>query len=466
MFALVDFARELRYEEIPEATVEVTKKYVLDWLGALLAGTGAGAVEPIVDVVLAQGGEEEATVVGWNRRLPLPEAVFANAVVSRALEIDDAHDTAHIHPGVMIHPVGFGAAEMDPGISGADLLRMLVTGYEISLRIGLAPRMGTAINGMSFHSTGAFGAVGALGAQMGLSREQIRAGMGIAYVQVAGNQQGAAEGKMTVRMQTGFMARAGVMATRFAANGVSGPEHVLEGRFGFYKLYHHDEYERERVLDGLGERFETDTVHIKPYPTCMYGHPPIEGAVQLSKEVGSEPEKIAAVRVRSNQEHFNIMCAPVEEKRRPADGVAAQFSTPYAVAYSLVHGKMWLEALHDEALADRRVLELATRVEPIVDPEIEAIDSRRVRPPAEVEIELDDGSTHVRTIELPRGHPERPMSFDEVADKYRMCAASARLEIPDSAVEETIETVRNLEQCENPGQILGLAVGNASPAGA
>jgi 2-methylcitrate dehydratase PrpD len=439
---------------------------VLDWLGALLAGTGAGAVEPIVDLVLAQGGEGEATVVGWDRRLPLPEAVFANAVVSRALEIDDAHDTAHIHPGVMIHPVGFGAAEIDPGMSGADLLTLLVTGYEISLRIGLAPRMGTAINGMSFHATGAFGVVGALGAQMQLSREQIRAGMGIAYVQVAGNQQGAAEGKMTVRMQTGFMARAGVMATRFAANGVTGPEHVLEGRYGYYKLYHHDDYERERILDGLGERYETDGVHIKPYPTCMYGHPPIEAAVQLSKDLGVEPEQIAAVRVRSNQEHFNIMCTPIEEKRRPADGVAAQFSTPYAVAYSLVHGKMWLEALHDEALADERVLDLAARVEPIVDEEIEAIDSRRVRPPASVEVELADGSTHRRTIELPRGHPERPMSFDEVADKYRMCAMSARVEISESAVEETIEAVRDLERSENPSEILAMAVGDASRASA
>jgi hypothetical protein len=58
------------------------------------------------------------------------------------------------------------------------------------------------------------------------------------------------------------------------------------------------------------------------------------------------------------------------------------------------------------------------------------------------------------------------MSFDEVADKYRMCARSARVEIPESAVEETIAAVRHLEEHDSPGQILSLAVGNASPADA
>jgi 2-methylcitrate dehydratase PrpD len=451
---LVDHARRLRFEQLPASTVAAAKRALLDWLGAAQAGTSAAGIDAVLEVVRAGATPPQASVVGSGERFGLADAVFANAVIGRARELDDSHDTAQMHPGVMIHPVALALAEAEGPLSGRDLIASIVAAYDLAGRIGRAPTVGTAINGHSFHHAGAFGAVAVLGRHYQLPREAWLAAMGIAYVQVAGNQQGAAEGKMTVRMQTAFMARAGLIAGLFARAGVSGPVNVLEGRYGYYRLYHHDDYDRGRLVGGLGERFEIEHVHLKPYPTCMYGHAPIEAALAVAAEAELVGEEVERIVVTSNREHHNIMCEPLVEKRAPADSVAAQFSTPYAVAHALARGSVWLDALEPERVADPRLRALGAKVESVVEETRRGEDSRGDSPPARVRVELRDGSIREATVELGRGHPLRPMSFEDVAEKYRLCAAYARRPPAGEVVERTIARVASLERDADVGTLL------------
>ena len=53
-----------------------------------------------------------------------------------------------------------------------------------------------------------------------------------------------------------------------------------------------------------------------------------------------------------------------------------------------------------------------------------------------------------------KGHPENPMSFDEVAGKFRACVALGRPGWAD--MERAIDLVRGLEKLDDSGAIARL----------
>ena len=81
----------------------------------------------------------------------------------------------------------------------------------------------------------------------------------------------------------------------------------------------------------------------------------------------------------------------------------------------LVHGSAGLSAFSDEAIADRRVLDLARRVRY----ETKEYETYPAAFPGGVRITMRDGN--VLEAELPhqRGGPENPLSADEVRAKFR-----------------------------------------------
>jgi len=269
--------------------------------------------------------------------------------------------------------------------------------------------------------------------------------LGIAYSQASGNQQSIIEGATVVRVQQGLTTKAGVTSALLAMSGVTGPREVLEGRFGYYPVYHRGEYERGALLDGLGERYEIVNTSIKPYPCCKWTHQAIEAALGIISEDGVEPEAVEAVEVRLNRQAYNLVCEPMQFKRRPRSVVDAQFSVPFTVAAAIVRGGVSLDTFTEENIRDPEILEMAQRVETTVDPGIEARYGREIAPEI-VEVRTTGGETHVRLVEHVRGSPGAPMSFDEVKEKFRRCTAYSAKPVPMENVEEFLGAVTELEK--------------------
>lgn len=55
--------------------------------------------------------------------------------------------------------------------------------------------------------------------------------------------------------------------------------------------------------------------------------------------------------------------------------------------------------------------------------------------PTRVEITTRDGATYSKEVEHPLGSPERPMSFDDCAEKFRDCAGQIGVMRSDKVIE-------------------------------
>ena len=119
----------------------------------------------------------------------------------------------------------------------------------------------------------------------------------------------------------------------------------------------------------------------------------------------------------------------------------ARLCCRYVAASALLRGRVVPEDFRPAALRDPDILELARRVDVIVDgnPDPNAL------VPVTVEVNLRDGRSDTERVDVMYGNPARPMARVAQLEKFsRNCAAAARPIAPEAA-ERIIATVARLE---------------------
>jgi 2-methylcitrate dehydratase PrpD len=129
---------------------------------------------------------------------------------------------------------------------------------------------------------------------------------------------------------------------------------------------------------------------------------------------------------------------------RPKDDLAAKFSMEYSMATLLARRKGGLAEYAPEAIVDAAVQEVIPRVDLVVDPIAEAAGFHRML--SRITVTLTDGRELFSEGEAGRGHPDNPMSDDEVRDKFRDCARWGG--IADGG-ERIIQLVDGMERLES-----------------
>ena len=74
-----------------------------------------------------------------------------------------------------------------------------------------------------------------------------------------------------------------------------------------------------------------------------------------------------------------------------------------------------------------------------------------------IDVRLKDGRTLSGRADFGKGSPANPMSYDEVADKFRECAAFAEWDSDRS--EAIVDAVRRLEEVESTRELMHLLAG-------
>ncbi len=454
MDAAYSFAREFvgtKYEDLPPEVVEATKKEILDLLGVALGGASLPGATHVCDLVKEWGGKEESSIIGSRQKVPAPNAAQANATMAHALDFDDVHEAAVMHPGIAAIPVVMAVGEARGGLSGREFIAGTALGVDMMCRLALATTPGKSPIELGWHLTSLFGYMGSAATAariLGLNEEKIVDAIGIAYHQCGGNGQCVKDGALTKRLGPGFAVRGGVAAAFMARAGVTGAKNSLEGEWGFYRQYIHGDYSREILTAELGRRFEGVNVVIKPYPCCRGVHPAIDAALALAVDDHVRAGDIQEIVLSVTDAHLSLLCLPEDAKRVPRNPVDAQFSIPWGVATALVRRSVGLDDYTDSAIRNREILEVTRKMRVEVDNTLH----RPGPEPTRVRIRTKNGKEFVKVVENPLGSLERPMSFEDCARKFRDCAKN----LDASRSDEVIQRVGELERVNDIQEIIRL----------
>ena len=446
---LARFACGLSLAQLPSEAIDAAKANIFDTLACAVAGSSAPAVSEARGLAAEWGGAPQATILAFGDKVPAHHAAWVNGTMSHARDYDDTHDAAVLHAGVTVIPAALAAAELRGGATGADLIAGVAAGLETICRLGVATKIGIVESGFIYTPLfGHFAATVAAGRILELDQTQMVNALGIAYSQVSGNHQVTRDGALTKRMQPGFAAQSALLSVQLARRGIRGAQATFEGVDGFLRVYLRDRCDREMLREGLGHRYEFAQLSYKPYPNCRFNHTAIDAALALRAAKGIEARKIKRVSVGVTRQAYEAVCKPIEVRKAPQTVVHAQFSIPFTVAAALIDGAVNFGHFSDSSIRREDILALAQRVNAYVDDDIEREWSRNVSP-AHVQIDMNDGATHILRVDLPLGHPDKPMSVADFDAKAADCFRASIRPLRDDANRRLRELVDGLESLDD-----------------
>ena len=321
------------------------------------------------------------------------------------------------HPGAPTIAAALAIAE-ERGASGAEFLRAVMVGYEISTRIGAT--MGRA-HYEYWHNTGTIGCFGAAAAAAELLQlDETCFAHALATVATfsAALQQAFRMDSMSKPLHAGRAAEAGITAALMAAEGVTGSLDVLEGEAGFGKALTAGSVgvDWSKTCATLGQDFHITRMTFKNHACCGHTFAAIDGALHLQKTHQLKTNEIARIEIGSYRASVEV--SGVENPHTPAEG---RFSIKYVVATALRHGSVRLAAFERAQLDDPETRALMKKINAGVDPELDA--SFPKQRAARVRITMTDGRQFAQLQATRKGDPDAPLTDDELEDKFRELAA-------------------------------------------
>lgn len=457
MEALTKYVVGTAYDTLPADVIETTKKQILDTLGTAVGGstcTISNELNDLVNLTKEWGGKKESTIIGFGGRVPAPAAAFVNGMLSVRLDFDDSHDQDRDHPSRSIIPPAFAMAERLGGINGKKFIAAVALGFDFECRI----KLGLLYNAESIFTfaENTLGAACTAGKILGLDETKLANAIGIAFQHICGaSVNNNLIPDNTKGMVNGLACKAGILSALFAERGFFQASNFLEKetKGNFYDIFYNGYYAPFLVTHDLGKNFRASNTSFKMYPCCQGEHSAINATLNLVNDHGIKSEQVDNVFVDMGPFDYFMVAEPLDRKQNPQNIIETQFSICWAVASAIVYGRVNIDNFSEKAFNDIRVREIASKVIPRPNPEFRR---RRVVEPAVVEIRTKDGNTFSKQIHHPPGVPENPVSFEDIAAKFRQCCHYSINPISQENRESVIQMVKDLENVPDVSQIMHL----------
>jgi 2-methylcitrate dehydratase PrpD len=440
-----DFIVSARYEGIPEDVVALGKKSILDGFGLALAGSVSTLAPPLKSYLRSLGlCSAKSSIMGTRMKVPPRFAAFANGIFIHADDYDDtqlavAKDRVYgllTHPTVTVLPAAFALGEVSRA-SGKQLLTAYHVGVEVESKIAeaISPRHYND----GFHTTGTVGSLGSAAASAklrGLNATETAYTLAIAAAEAGGLRENF--GSMTKPFHAGHGAEAGVVAADLAALGWTAAPNILEADYGFFHAAGGG-FDPEAIRDRLGKpwTFHSPGVSIKPYPSGSLTHPAMGEMMRLIQQHDIKPAEVQKVDIGGNTGMVSTLL-----HHHPTTGLQAKFSMEFGLAILLVERRAGLAEYSDSVVQRPDVQEMMRRVNFYADPEAEQEGFDKIT--SVVRVQLRDGRVLAGRAQFAKGSPSNPMSYQEVAEKFRGCAEFAKW--PAEKAEAVIVLVSSLEE--------------------
>jgi len=410
---LDELARYAQLEAGRPLSAEVThhaKRALIDWFAALFPGVGQAPGGQLMRSHAAELGHGRSSLPGQRTTAFPATAAWINGSVSHAVEFDDIFRDAVYHPGCPTIAAALAVAE-DRGASGAELLKAITVGYEISTRIGVAVQPS---HYRFFHTTGTVGCFGSAAATAalldGANPDVMRHALATAASFASGLQQAFRSDAMTKALHAGHAAWVGVTAGTGAAHGVTGALDILEGAAGFGAAMS-VEPKWGRATEELGTRYNITAITQKNHGCCGHTFAAIDAMLGIREQHRPEAQQVEAIQVDTYQTALDVT-----GNFQPATAFEAKFSLPYVVSHALLYGAVRLNAFDDQRLQDQAIRALMARTQLRADPQLSA--GFPVMRAARVTVTLRDGRVIEQFAPCRKGDPEAPLSDADLDDKF------------------------------------------------
>jgi 2-methylcitrate dehydratase PrpD len=442
-----DFICGFQGAALPEEAIHRSKIGVLDCVGVALAGSR----EPVGRIMseyaegLAAGGE--ATLWGRAKKVAASEAALVNGTLAHALDYDDMNRSMLGHPTSVLAPALFAVCEQHK-LSGRKLLEGYVVGLEVMARLGRI--FGQAAYARSWHPTAIMGALGASAAAaylMRLDYERTVNALGIAASEASGLKKNF--GSMTKPLHAGSAARKGVWAATLAAKGLTADAEVLDGKFGFFEMFHGRAVEVEAApAPADAERLDIleSGLVFKQYPCCGGVHSLIDNVLRLRPSEALQPDEVQEIECRLHPSRIAYLDRP-----QARESLEAKFSIQYCVATALVNGRVGLRQFSEEGLAQPATRSLMAKVRISPAEELGGFAS-------EVILRTRGGKQVASRLPEPRGSRNSPFTEEEMLAKFVDCATEV---MSGSQAEQAGAALMSLDAAEDVGVILGTLASRA-----
>ena len=191
---------------------------------------------------------------------------------------------------------------------------------------------------------------------------------------------------------------------------------MFEGVHGlFHGFAHTTQGDYEALTGDFGTKWVTETLAFKPYPCGTMAHPYIDCAKRLAArgiKAGDVKEMVCEVAEGT----VHRLWEPLADKQRPPNGYAAKFATPFILATGFVRGGVGLEAFTDQAVRDKDVLAVASKVRYVIDPDNPYPNNFT----GHIRAVLNDGSVVEERQPHFRGGAKEPLTRADIEEKFTL----------------------------------------------
>jgi 2-methylcitrate dehydratase len=409
---LSDYALSIDYKDLDEGVRLEAKKRLIDSLGCAIGAFSEEPVKIARGLVESDHPGDASTILGRGRKTTSDMAAFVNGIMIRYFDYNDTYLSKEpAHPSDNLSAcLAVGERE---GASGKDLLTAMAVAYEVQCR--LCDAADIRHRGWDHVCYGLVSSALAAGKLMEIPSERLAHAVNISLnAHIAMRQVRAGELSEWKGASFANAARNAVFAATLAARGMTGPSPVFEGEMGFFK-----QVSGPFQLDvgGFGGRkgsFKLPHTYVKYFPAEYHAQSAIWAALEARRKVGSM-DRVSAVEVETHEAGYTIL-GKDREKWAPSTKETADHSLPYMVGMALLRGRVDNNTYSARNIADPKTLAFLKKIKVREDRELTAMYPQHIA--NRITLRLSDGRTVTEQVNDPKGHPNNPMSREEVETKF------------------------------------------------
>ena len=420
---LATWAADTTLGEVPDLVTQRAKHLLLDGIGCLLVGShlewSSLGVQAITD--FDPGGEY--MIAAWGgKQTSAYSAAMLNSSFIQGFELDDYYPAAPLHSNSILIPAMLPVLQKHPELTGKEFLLALILGYEVGTRVGLSLH-GTEMLSRGWHSGVVFGCAAAAvsaGKLLKLSAGAVEDAIGIASTQACGLMSAQFE-SMIKRMQHGFAARNGLYGAVLAKSGYVGIKRVFEREYGGFLPVFGEGHnpDSSQITTGLGTRWTTTEIAVKPYAAMGGLHAGIDASLALRSKKAIVPEQVKSILIEVGEAAFSHGGFPIQ---KPIEPITAQMSLQYSVAVALLDGAALLKQFSHSRINANDVWNLIGKTDVH---KVSAFDQKpHTVYTTQVTIDFQDGSQQQQIIETPTGGADHPLNNDAIVAKFETLSSS------------------------------------------